>query len=122
MKLNLINSNVKIGEKGSFDLYALNSYDFSENLEFPFKKGVYVFTNRQVLDNGTVSHTILYVGQTTDLSTRFQNHHKAEELKNGNPNCLAVHKCDTVAELSQWETDLICFWNPKYNIQRPKQE
>lgn len=120
MKLDQINSNVKIGEKGPFDLYELNGYDFSENLEFSVKKGVYVFTKRQTNDDGSISHSILYVGKTTDLSTRFQGHHKANELKKENPNCLAIHECSTNEELNQVEANLIDLWGPKLNEKHPK--
>lgn len=122
MKLDLINSNVKIGESGPFDLYALNGYDFSENIEFPIKKGVYVFTSRQINEDRTISHTILYVGKTTDLNTRFQGHHKADELIKANPNCLAIHKCDTDKELDQMEAELINLWIPRLNDKQPKMQ
>lgn len=120
MKLDLINSNVRIGESGPFDLYALNGYDFSENIEFPIKRGVYVFTSRQINEVGTISHTIWYVGKTTDLNTRFQGHHKANELIKANPNCLAIHKCVTDNELDQLEVELINRWNPRLNEKQPK--
>lgn len=120
MKLKQINSNVKIGEKGPFDLYELEGYDFSENIEFPIKKGVYVFTKRHANEDDAISHDILYVGQTTDLNSRFQGHHKAEELKKMKPNCLAIHKCDTDEELNYVEAALIDLWNPKLNDKHPK--
>lgn len=120
MKPTKIKSNVKIGEKGPFNLYELNGYDFSENLEFSIKKGVYVFTKRQKNEDGSISHDILYVGQTTDLNTRFQGHHKATELKKKKPNCLAIHECSTNEELNQVEADLIDLWGPKLNEKHPK--
>ncbi len=120
MKLNLINSNVKIGENGPFDLYNLNGYDFSDSLEFSIRKGVYVFTSRQNNEGGTISHTILYVGKTTDCNTRFQGHHKSDELMKAHSNCLAIYYCDTDEELDLMEAKLINLWAPILNDKQPK--
>ncbi len=52
--------------------------------------GDYVITRRTVDQDGHGSHFIIYIGQTGDLSTRFDNHHKAQCFKNNNANCICV--------------------------------
>lgn len=114
LELKKIASNVKIGGKGPFELYALDNFDFCENLEFKEEKGIYMFTNRKVLDNGSIDHEIYYIGQTTKYDQRFYHHHKEKQLKNANPNCLAICECKE-SEMDQLEKDLVLYWKPEYN-------
>ncbi len=113
-RLRKIASNVKIGEKGPFELYALENVDFCENLELKEEKGIYMLTNRKVLKNGSIEHEIYYIGQTTKYDNRFYHHHKEKQLKKENPNCLAICACKE-REMDQLEKDMIQFWKPEYN-------
>lgn len=114
-RVRLIVSNVKIGGHGPFDLYELNNFDFSENLDFGERMGIYVFSERQVLKN-SINHEIYYVGKTTQFSDRFYQHHKTKQLKKVNPNCLAIMDCDKDA-MDNRERELIEAWSPIYNTQ-----
>jgi predicted GIY-YIG superfamily endonuclease len=66
---------------------------------------VYIFTKRTVSD-GTASHKFIYIGQTDDLSTRFDNHHKANCIARNGANCISVHMEDSEDQRLAIETDL----------------
>lgn len=117
----LIGQNINIGNYGPFDLYELDNFDFTDNLKLKAIKGIYVFTIRRKSDDGNYIHTILYIGKTTEYSTRFKGHHKAKELKAENPNCLAIYACDE-DKMNKDEIILIEKWNPKYNEQHNDKE
>lgn len=113
-RLRKIVGNVKIGKYGPFDLYELDNFDFCENLKFEDEQGIYMFTKRQFLENGTIDHDIYYIGKTTAFDTRFYHYHKEKQLKKENPNCLAICAYKE-SEMDQLEKDMIQFWNPEYN-------
>lgn len=71
------------GKEYSFQVYPTET-------TFKALGGVYVITKRKVGSDGKGHHTILYVGQTEDLSTRFDNHHKAECFRKYSANCTCV--------------------------------
>ena len=106
--------NVMIDDVGPFDLYELDNFDFTDNLKLKAAKGIYLFTVRCKNGEGNHTHTILYVGKTTDYSTRFNGHHKAKELSAENPNCLAIYSCDEDI-MDKVEISFIKKWSPKYN-------
>ena len=67
-------------------------------------------------DAGTLKHYIYYIGKTTDYDSRFYRHHKENQLKHANPNCIAIHACNK-QEMDKLEVEWIEFWKPIYNIQ-----
>lgn len=113
-RLRKIYSNVTIGKQGLFDVYALDNFDFCENLEFEDEQGIYMFTNLYN-DAGTLKHDIYYIGKTTDYDSRFYHHHKENQLKQANPNCIAIHACNK-QEMDKLEVEWIELWKPIYNI------
>lgn len=46
-RLRKIYSNMTIGKQGLFDVYALDNFDFCENLKFEDEQGIYMFTDFQ---------------------------------------------------------------------------
>jgi hypothetical protein len=77
--------------------------------------GVYVVTRAELNLQGGNSHRILYVGQTGNLSERFDKHHKASSFRY----YQASHIC-ALAETSEIarpsiESDLIAGYNPPCN-------
>lgn len=105
---------IEIGNYGPFKLYELDSFDFEDNLDLKEKMGIYVFTTRSKDKDGKYSHKIHYVGKTTDYAKRFYHHHKADELKEVNPNCLAIYSCKE-NEMDALEVALIEKWKPELN-------
>ena len=116
IKPKILAVNVMIDDVGPFDLYELDNFDFTENIELKEDMGLYVFTTRSKNINGKFGHTIHYVGQTIDYSSRFNNHHKAKDLKKLHPNCLAIYACE-VDEMDALEIELIKRWKPELNNQ-----
>ena len=115
-RLRRIASDVKIGNIGLFDLYALEDFDFCENLEFDKIQGLYIFGNYYQDKDGKMMFDIYYIGKTTDYDSRFYHHHKENQLKTVNPNCIAIHACNK-QEMDKLEVEWIEFWKPIYNIQ-----
>lgn len=116
LELAKITSNVNIGDKGPFDLYALDDFDFCENLRFDDTEGIYIFGRYYRSSDGTNKFELYYLGKTTDYDNRFYHHHKEKQLKKVNPNCIAIHACGK-REMDKLEVDWIELWKPIYNIQ-----
>ncbi len=76
--------------------------------------GLYIFSVRTVT-NGNGSHDPIYIGQTGDLSERFDDHHKAKCIKSKNPNCICIHLEDDEETRLAIETDLLGNRNPPCN-------
>jgi len=59
----------------------------------PFKAlgGVYAVTRGTANQSGGQTHTIVYVGQTGDLSERFDDHHKAACFGRNKANCMCAY-------------------------------
>ena len=114
IKPKLLATNITIDDRGPFNLYKLNDFDFSENIELKEDMGVYIFTTRSKKIDGKIGHIIHYVGKTIDYGSRFNNHHKAQDLKKVHPNCLAIHECEE-DEMDALEIELIERWKPELN-------
>jgi len=67
-----------------FEVYPLGT-------DFKNVGAVYIISRRTVDVQGKGTHTFIYIGQTGDLSERFDNHHKAKCFKENNANCICVH-------------------------------
>ena len=115
-RLEKIESNVNIGNQGPFDLYALDNFDFCENLTFDDPKGIYAFGNYYKDEDEKYKFDFYYIGKTTDYDTRFYHHHKEKPLKKENPNCIAIHACDN-KDMDEKEVEWIKLWKPEYNKQ-----
>ncbi len=77
--------------------------------------GVYVVTRATSNLQGGRTHHILYVGQTGDLSERFDAHHKAAAFRrNGATDICALVEESATARLSI-EADLVAAFNPPCN-------
>jgi len=65
--------------------------------------GLYIFTKV----NDTGSHAKIYLGRTGDLSTRFEDHHKAECIKKNGANRFGVCLMESEKDRVKSETDLL---------------
>lgn len=77
--------------------------------------GNYVFTRATPKVGGGGSHLVIYTGQTSDLSTRFDNHHKEECIKKAGATHICVRVCDDEKTRLAIEQDLIAAYNPACN-------
>ena len=81
------------GMSGAY--YIFNVYGFSKfsDLSDAFKSisALYAFTKRFAKSAVSYTHDLIYVGETGNLSTRFNNHHKENCIMRGNANCICIH-------------------------------
>lgn len=93
-------------------------YDFEVwpiNQAFNAVAAVYAITRRYPKSEGVYNHDVIYIGQTDDLSTRFNNHHKADCFAKHNANCICTHRDDNEDSRLAKEADLIANYNPTCN-------
>lgn len=96
------------GKQYSFSVYPLNT-------EFKALGGVYYFSIRTTKPDGGGNHTPLYIGQTSDLSSRFTDHHKEACMDSRGVNCISVHVDQDEDSRLAKEQDLIAAYNPPCN-------
>jgi hypothetical protein len=77
--------------------------------------GVYAITKRYRNNQGGYSHDVIYLGETEDLSTRFNNHHKADCFDQREANCICTHRDDNANSRLTKEADLIKRYTPPCN-------
>jgi predicted GIY-YIG superfamily endonuclease len=97
----------------SGDKYDFNVYQFDTS--FKQVAAVYAVTKRYKKQDGSHTHTIIYIGQTDNLSERFDDHHKAECFSRNNANCICVHKETSEKERLRIESDLLAARDPDCN-------
>jgi hypothetical protein len=93
--------------------YGFNVYPFDQ--QFKAIGAVYIVSRRYMTANGRHSHKVIYVGQTDDLSIRFDDHHKANCFKQNDANCICTHVDDDEDSRLAKEDDLIKLQNPPCN-------
>ena len=98
-KLSTLAITGKSGKQYDFDVYPWGT-------EFNPLGAVYVITKRIVKD-GKGRHTYIYIGQTADLSERFDDHHKADCFSQNEANCICVHLQSNEKSRLAIESDLI---------------
>lgn len=89
--------------------YAFNVYLYGTN--FNAVGAVYCISKRTEKTDGTGSHTKIYIGETGDMSERFDNHHKEFCFKRHNANCISIHREDNEDKRLNIEEDLIDAYN-----------
>jgi hypothetical protein len=79
----------------------------------PFKSvgAVYAVLSREVSDQ----HVVLYVGETGDLSTRFENHHKQACFDRNRKTHVGVLVESSVQRRLEIEADLVAAYRPVCN-------
>jgi len=107
------------GKEYIFDLYVFD--DFSElRNAFLARPGLYLFTRRRATSEG-FTHDLVYLGETKNLSNRFDNHHKEAEIKAHYANCIGIHAAPTDEEQrKQIETDILASYDFPCNEQLNK--
>ena len=86
-------------------------YPISEMDNFVAKPGNYIFAKHSV-----DSAFPIYIGQTGDLSERFDGHHKMPCIKRNGATHIHVHTSSSDEDVrKREESDLIRKWNPPCN-------
>ncbi len=93
--------------------YQFNVYPF--NTEFKAIPVVYYISKRTQKAEGSGSHSKIYIGETNDLSERFDGHHKASCFKRNNANSISIHQEANEAKRLKVERDLIDAYEPPCN-------
>ena len=96
------------GKKYTFYVYAYGT-------TFKPAGGVYVVTQATPNGTGGNNHSILYVGQTGDLSERFDDHHKADCFSRRGATHICVQAEGDEKSRLATEADLIAAYNPPCN-------
>lgn len=90
----------KSGRKYNFGIYSMDT-------NFKAVGGIYIFTKREMGRDGKYAHTTVYCGRTEDLSARFNNHHKADDIREKGANCLCVLGVSTENVRTEIERDIL---------------
>jgi len=100
------------GDSGNEYEFAVYSFDttFKDNISC-----VYVVTNRTAGSDDGFTHTVIYVGETRDLTNRFVSHHKQNCFDNNNANCLCIYLENSEESRLAIEKDLVDYYNPPCN-------
>ena len=100
------------GKSGTQYEFTAYSWDTNFNKDYG---AVYFITKRAQNNEGGYSHTKIYVGQTEDMSQRFDDHHDAPCFKSKGANCKCVYGESREEARLQIEKDLIDKHNPPCN-------
>jgi hypothetical protein len=93
--------------------YEFSAYPWRTSLKKDYG-AVYFVTKRNQKSDG-IYHARIYVGQTDDLSTRFDGHHKQPCFDVHNANCICIYgELDEDSRLAI-EQDLIDNYHPPCN-------
>ncbi len=76
---------------------------------------VYFVTKRSPDGQGGYSHKRIYVGQTIDLSTRFDSHHRQDCFEREGANCICVYVESDEEKQLLIEKDLRVAYDPPCN-------
>lgn len=77
--------------------------------------GVYAVTKATSTASGGQTHKILYIGQTGDLSERFDDHHKEPCFRRNGVTHICVHVQGDEQERLGIERDLVAAYYPPCN-------
>lgn len=107
-KVNTLGLKGKSGESYVFDIHPMDQ-------EFNAVAAVYVIMCRYKDSKGAHIHKVIYIGETEDLSERFENYHKADCLTRHKATFICTHPGDDADSRLAKEDDLIKRHNPICN-------
>ena len=88
---------------------------FPLGTRFRKASGIYLVAYRGRNSKGRTRHKILYAGQTEDLSRPFEEHRKAQDLRQRGANCICVQPDASEASRMAKERDLLTRFSPVCN-------
>lgn len=103
------------GKQYIFDLFSFEGFDELKDAFRPLP-AVYVFTRRsQAVDGFT--HDLIYLGETEDLSSRFNAHHKEQCITAHRANCIGLYGVSENEDLKEIESDILSTYDFPCNEQ-----
>lgn len=90
---------------------------FQWGTSFKALGGVYLVTKAVPNDRGSFTHDIIYVGETEDLSKRFDNHHRQKCFDSNGKNRICVLVENSSKKRLEIETDIRRYYDPDCNRQ-----
>lgn len=109
------------GASGIKYKFTLWTFDEFEDIKNTFTgEGLYLFTKRYLTDKGFM-HYYIYLGETDNYYTRYNNHHKEESINEYGSNCIGFYAMSnsTEEERKVAEDDLLSAYdfpcNDTYN-------
>ncbi len=99
---------------GQGNKYNFTPYSWGANIAEGFG-GVHFVTNRYEKSGGDISHKVIYIGETEDLSARFDDHHKQSCFDEKGVNCVCIHGEQDEEKRLFIEQDLINNYDPPCN-------
>ena len=115
----------KYGIDETFEIFRINKqckYDFTDNLDFVNRDGVYIFIKCAEERSFNKECTkifnkweMLYCGKTQYLRQRFNNHHRKNELKEIEQLYIAVCFCENEQEITYLENKMLNTFLFEYN-------
>lgn len=93
------------GKKYTFNMYTFDDFDDLQSV-FKSRGAIYIFTKR-IWNGEKYEHTIIYCGETGDLSTRFNNHHAESCISRKKANCISIMAINDENQRKQIETDIL---------------
>lgn len=103
-KLGVLTLTGESGKQYEFNVYHIDT-------EFKAIGAIYCISERTENAGKLPSHSKIYIGQTGDLSTRFDNHHKATCFHKYDANCISIHQDGNEDSRLKKEKDLIAAYN-----------
>lgn len=107
------------GKSGNDYDFALWSFQEFDDIKRFFKgSGLYLFTNRHKDEFGEFEHYFIYLGETGDYFTRYDNHHKENCILAYNSNCIGFYSMPNSSEeeRKEVENDLLAAYNFPCNV------
>lgn len=101
------------GRSGKEYVFNLWSYDDFNDIKGSFTGGgLYLFT-RRYWDGEKYMHSYIYLGETGDYYTRFNNHHKEQCIRLHQANCIGFYPMPGATEEQRQaaEEDLLAAYN-----------
>lgn len=87
---------------------------YTLDMEFEAMPGNYIFSRRSL----ETKHTAIYIGQTSDLSERFDQHHQMPCIKRHGATHICVHQSDVNEQVRMLEEkDIVKKYDPVCNKQ-----
>jgi hypothetical protein len=93
------------GKEYSFTMYAFDEFDDLKDA-FNAISAIYILTKR-TWNGEKYGHTLIYCGETGNLSTRFDDHHAETCIKKRNANCISIMPVNGQTQRKQIETDIL---------------